>query len=851
MPIGLEDRLINNASGFSIAGAIDNDIRGIYWVANTGARDLIGDANINNSDLRAQYVICIVGATPYIYTSASIADVDWTNASNWQEFALGDLTSLTSQVNTNATDIATNAGNISNNTSSISTNAANIATNAGNIATNTSSISTNSGNITTLQGDLAQEILDRQNGDSTLQSQITSNDLDISNLNSSVATNTSNISANATAISVNASNISSNDLDITNLQNAISAIVSADGSINTHSDVDTSTTAPTDGQLLIWNQGSGQWVPGDPPVSGIVLIDVKNDTGNAIGKGVPVYVNGTFGASGKPTIGLADSDGSGTYPAIGLTYQSIANGDEGFFVISSGTLTGLNTLAYAVGDALYLSSSPGVLTKTKPTGSVNKIQKVALVTRVDGSNGSVIVMGAGRTNDVPNLNNGDIFIGDATNAATTQSLNTAVGATSVFTSLLGSVGANTTNIATNAANISSNDTDILNLDGRVTTLEGVGAEANVQSDWTEANSALDSFILNKPTLGTAAAANTTDFAPAVHTHVASNITDFDIEVSNNTDVTANTAKVSADGSVTTHSDVTSAGSGAIITTAERTKLNGIATGATANQTDAHLLDRANHTGTQAAATITGLATVATTGDSTDLIDSADLIRDTNTISDLSFTNLPSTGTVPYLGGLGWTAITPFQQLTFSPTTGSNVVTGPTASTLSLTSSNGSVTITGSTNTLDFTASGGGGSSSQRTLTLPSSNGYSGDVVTFGSTPASGSFTLGALYYYTGSNWELTWGTAQQTSIGLLGICVNTSTPELLVRGIITNSNLGTAFTSGARLYVSSLQGGSGKMMDSVPGTPASGSVLRAAGYVINGLSSQVMFDPSQDFITFP
>ena len=37
----------------------------------------------------------------------------------------------------------------------------------------------------------------------------------------------------------------------------------------------------------------------------------------------------------------------------------------------------------------------------------------------------------------------------------------------------------------------------------------------------------------------------------------------------------NTAKVSADGSVTSHSDVTDAGSGAIITGAERTKLDGI------------------------------------------------------------------------------------------------------------------------------------------------------------------------------------------------------------------------------------------------------------------------------------
>jgi len=48
------------------------------------------------------------------------------------------------------------------------------------------------------------------------------------------------------------------------------------------------------------------------------------------------------------------------------------------------------------------------------------------------------------------------------------------------------------------------------------------------------------------------------------------------------------------------------------------KLDGIATGATANASDSYLLSRANHTGTQAASTISGLATVATTGAYADL-----------------------------------------------------------------------------------------------------------------------------------------------------------------------------------------------------------------------------------------
>ncbi len=57
------------------------------------------------------------------------------------------------------------------------------------------------------------------------------------------------------------------------------------------------------------------------------------------------------------------------------------------------------------------------------------------------------------------------------------------------------------------------------------------------------------------------------------TQTASTISNFDTAVSNNSSVTANSAKVSASGSVTSHSDVTNAGSGAIITTPERNQIS--------------------------------------------------------------------------------------------------------------------------------------------------------------------------------------------------------------------------------------------------------------------------------------
>jgi hypothetical protein len=59
----------------------------------------------------------------------------------------------------------------------------------------------------------------------------------------------------------------------------------------------------------------------------------------------------------------------------------------------------------------------------------------------------------------------------------------------------------------------------------------------------------------------------------------------------------------------------------------KTKLDGIASGATANATDAQLRDRSTHTGTQAANTITGLAAIATSGSASDLASNPTLVGD--------------------------------------------------------------------------------------------------------------------------------------------------------------------------------------------------------------------------------
>jgi len=140
-----------------------------------------------------------------------------------------------------------------------------------------------------------------------------------------------------------------------------------------------------------------------------VTLEVRNTTGSTIPKGAAVYISGHNG--NKILIDLADADASGKYPAIGLTAGAIENNSDGEVTVY-GELAGVNTSSYSIGDVLYLSSTPGVLTNTRPTSSADAVQNIGRVARSD-SNGIIIVSGSGRANDIPNLTNTHVFIGGA------------------------------------------------------------------------------------------------------------------------------------------------------------------------------------------------------------------------------------------------------------------------------------------------------------------------------------------------------------------------------------------------------------------------------------------------------
>ena len=130
-------------------------------------------------------------------------------------------------------------------------------------------------------------------------------------------------------------------------------------------------------------------------------VSVKNTSGGALTKGTPVYATGTVGATAVIEIAAADASVSAKMPAIGLLLQDLAQNGTGLVMVM-GTITSINTAGYGINSSMFVAPGAG-LTNTRPTAATDLVQNVARVTRVNASTGSVLVLGPGRTNDVPNL----------------------------------------------------------------------------------------------------------------------------------------------------------------------------------------------------------------------------------------------------------------------------------------------------------------------------------------------------------------------------------------------------------------------------------------------------------------
>lgn len=161
----------------------------------------------------------------------------------------------------------------------------------------------------------------------------------------------------------------------------------------------------------------------------VVELPVKNVQGSALVKGDPVYISGSVGASGKLEVQLADASNTLKMPAVGLLKQDLANNAEGFAVVT-GKLRNLITdpidgVNPTENDIIYVKpsgTSGAALTTTKPVYS-NFIQNIGKAGRVSTSNdGNLVVSSILRTNDIPNLTPGRLWVGSAGNTIESQTL---------------------------------------------------------------------------------------------------------------------------------------------------------------------------------------------------------------------------------------------------------------------------------------------------------------------------------------------------------------------------------------------------------------------------------------------
>jgi hypothetical protein len=154
-----------------------------------------------------------------------------------------------------------------------------------------------------------------------------------------------------------------------------------------------------------------------------IIFNVKNKDSISLSKGTVVHASPSANPPSGNIIEVirADNNDSSKMPAIGVLNETLAVDAEGECVML-GSVSGIATNSFNVGDELYVSDTPGEFINTKPTGTSNLIQKIAIVIKSHSTNGLIEVFGAGRSNDVPNqidrnvnfTDNSKLTFGDST-----------------------------------------------------------------------------------------------------------------------------------------------------------------------------------------------------------------------------------------------------------------------------------------------------------------------------------------------------------------------------------------------------------------------------------------------------
>ena len=214
---------------------------------------------------------------------------------------------------------------------------------------------------------------------------------------STTATADSGTIGNLATTQITGSQATFDSADIGNLRTT--GVLQADSVNLTQIDILTGNTAPAfkEGRLFYDDSNKALGFYSDintHPLHGLGFkqhVRVYNASGSTIVKGKPVYYSGTetSGAIDVPKILLADATDTNKYKAEGLTSGDIPNNSFGF-IITQGTLEGIDTSNLTAGDDFYVGLTAGALTSTSPLYP-NYPNDIGFVVTSHATNGVLIV----------------------------------------------------------------------------------------------------------------------------------------------------------------------------------------------------------------------------------------------------------------------------------------------------------------------------------------------------------------------------------------------------------------------------------------------------------------------------
>lgn len=332
------------------------------------------------------------------------------------------------------------------------------------------------------------------------------------------------------------------------------------------------TEAPQDGET--YGRKDGAWVTLEALVSGVVSVNGKTGTVvlDAVDVGAATTAQGALADTAVQPGGLAAVATSGAYADLSgtPTLGTAASADTGDFD-TAGAAAGAVAAHVGEGDP-----HPQYLTQTEGDARYERGLTAGTNITID------------RTNpDAPVINASGGGSGEANTAS-----NVGTGA-GVYKAKVG------VDLRLRTILAGANITITENADDITIAASGGGGGAVDSVNGQTGTVVLDAADVGADVAGAAAA--------AVATHVAES--DPHTQYLTGTEAGAAYAPIGHVGAGgAAHANAVASGAAGFMTGTDKAKLDGVAASATANQTDAHLKDRANHTGSQLASTISDFAT---------------------------------------------------------------------------------------------------------------------------------------------------------------------------------------------------------------------------------------------------